>query len=92
MLFAGMAAAVERIQAAIVEGQRITVHGDYDADGVCSTAILVRALRALGADCDWYIPDRMADGYGLIAGQRRAPSRARHRAADHDRLRDHLSR
>jgi single-stranded-DNA-specific exonuclease len=68
MLFADMAAAVERIQAAIAEGHRITVHGDYDADGVCSTAILVRALRALRADCDWYIPDRMADGYGLSPG------------------------
>ncbi|HXS45494.1 MAG TPA: single-stranded-DNA-specific exonuclease RecJ, partial [Solirubrobacteraceae bacterium] len=43
----------------------ITVHGDYDADGVCSTAILVRALRALDADVDWYLPSRTADGYGL---------------------------
>ena len=39
-------------------GTRITVHGDYDVDGVCSTAILVRALRALGADVDWYLPSR----------------------------------
>ena len=39
-------------------GARITVHGDYDVDGVCSTAVLVRALRALGADVDWYLPDR----------------------------------
>jgi single-stranded-DNA-specific exonuclease len=44
---------------------RITVHGDYDVDGVCSTAILVSTLRELGATCDWLIPDRMADGYGL---------------------------
>jgi single-stranded-DNA-specific exonuclease len=68
LLFADMAAAVQRIRAAVEAGTRITVHGDYDADGVCSTAILVRALRAVGAECDWFIPDRMADGYGLSAG------------------------
>ena len=43
------------------------MHGDYDVDGVCSTAILVRALRALGADVDWYLPSRIEDGYGLVA-------------------------
>jgi single-stranded-DNA-specific exonuclease len=46
-------------------GQRMTVHGDYDVDGVCATTILVSALRELGAECDWYIPDRLGDGYGL---------------------------
>jgi single-stranded-DNA-specific exonuclease len=46
---------------------RITVHGDYDVDGVTSTAILVRALRAVGADVDWYLPSRSEDGYGLSA-------------------------
>src|SRR5215208_1276309 len=44
---------------------RITVHGDYDVDGVTSTAILVSTLRSLGAECDWFIPDRLSDGYGL---------------------------
>jgi single-stranded-DNA-specific exonuclease len=63
--FAAMGEVTERIRAAISAGRRITVHGDYDVDGVCSTAILVRALRALGADCDWLIPDRLGDGYGL---------------------------
>ena len=48
-------------------GTRVTVHGDYDVDGVCSTAILVRALRSLGADVDWYLPSRTEDGYGLSA-------------------------
>src|SRR6202035_2829365 len=38
---------------------------DYDVDGVCSTAVLVRALKRLGAEVDWYLPDRAADGYGL---------------------------
>ena len=47
------------------QAQRITIHGDYDVDGVCSTAVLVRVLRALGADVDWYLPDRATDGYGL---------------------------
>ncbi len=46
-------------------GQRITVHGDFDVDGVCATTILVSCLRELGAECDWLIPDRLADGYGL---------------------------
>ena len=66
-LFSGMDDVVARLRAAIEAGRRITVHGDYDADGVCSTAILVGALRGLGADCDWYIPDRLGDGYGLTA-------------------------
>src|SRR6185312_10732702 len=51
--------------AAIEAGERITVHGDFDVDGVSATALLVGALRDLGADCDWLIPDRIADGYGL---------------------------
>ncbi len=40
------------------------MHGDYDVDGICSTAILLRTLRELGADVDSFIPDR-AEGYGL---------------------------
>ena len=63
--FADMAAACERIRAAAAGGRRITVHGDYDVDGVCSTAVAVRAIRELGADCDWLIPGRQEDGYGL---------------------------
>jgi single-stranded-DNA-specific exonuclease len=67
--FESMAGITARLLAAAEAGTRITVHGDYDVDGVCSTAILVRALRELGADCDWYIPDRLGDGYGLtVAG------------------------
>ncbi len=52
---------------AISAGRRITVHGDFDVDGVCATTILVGTLRELGAECDWLIPDRIADGYGLSA-------------------------
>jgi single-stranded-DNA-specific exonuclease len=63
--FRSMGLVVERVLAAIESGQRITVHGDFDVDGVCATAILVGTLRELGAECDWLIPDRMTDGYGL---------------------------
>lgn len=65
--FDSMSEVCELLLASIGSGRRITVHGDYDADGVCSTAILVRVLRDLGADCDWFLPDRLADGYGLSA-------------------------
>lgn len=63
----GIAGAVEAIQAAIAGERLITVHGDYDVDGVTATSILVATLRDLGARCDWVIPDRSADGYGLTA-------------------------
>ncbi|HWP33387.1 MAG TPA: single-stranded-DNA-specific exonuclease RecJ [Solirubrobacterales bacterium] len=63
--FDSMPAVVESVLGAIAEGRRITVHGDFDVDGVCATAVLVGTLRELGADCDWLIPDRLADGYGL---------------------------
>jgi single-stranded-DNA-specific exonuclease len=65
--FAGIDDAVALVLGHVREGSRITVHGDYDVDGVCSTAILVRTLRALGADVDWYLPSRTEDGYGLSA-------------------------
>ncbi len=63
--FPGLREAAERVLEHVGRRHRITVHGDYDADGVCSTAILVRVLRTLGADVDWYLPSRMEDGYGL---------------------------
>jgi len=65
--FAGIDGAVAAVLDHAGRGSPITVHGDYDADGVCSTAILVRALRALGACVDWYLPSRTEDGYGLTA-------------------------
>jgi single-stranded-DNA-specific exonuclease len=63
--FAGIERAVAVILAHVRERRRITIHGDYDVDGICSTAVLVRALRALGAAVDFYLPDRAGDGYGL---------------------------
>jgi len=65
--FAGIGAAVASILGHVTRRTRITIHGDYDVDGICSTAVLVRVLRALGADVDFYIPDRAGDGYGLNA-------------------------
>lgn len=63
--FDGMGAAVERVLAAVEAGQRITVHGDFDVDGVCATTLMVSTLRGLGAEVDWFIPNRLEDGYGL---------------------------
>jgi len=63
--FEAMDEACELVLSVARRGGRVTIHGDYDVDGVCSTAILVFALRSLGAICDWLIPDRLADGYGL---------------------------
>ncbi len=65
--FAGLGEAANLVLRHVAAGSRITVHGDYDVDGVCSTAILVEALRALRADVDWFLPSRREDGYGLAA-------------------------
>ena len=62
--FAGMDAACEVILGHIRSGSSIVVHGDYDVDGVSSTAIVLGVLRRLGADPRWHIPAR-EDGYGL---------------------------
>ncbi|MGM9891774.1 single-stranded-DNA-specific exonuclease RecJ [Limosilactobacillus sp.] len=56
--------AVERIEDAVANGEKITVYGDYDADGITSTAVVYEALSEIGADVDYYIPDRFKDGYG----------------------------
>ncbi len=65
--FEQMEEVVASLRGAIEAGRRITVHGDYDVDGVCATAIMIGTLRRLGANCDWWIPDRLGDGYGLTA-------------------------
>ncbi len=63
--FRGIEQGVESILRHLRDGERITIHGDYDVDGICSTAVLLRALRELGGDVDSYLPDRADDGYGL---------------------------
>ena len=57
--------AVDRLLRAIDRGERVAVHGDYDVDGVTSTVMLRRLLELIGADVVHFIPDRIADGYGL---------------------------
>jgi len=64
-LMADMERAVELVEGALDRGAKIRIYGDYDVDGVCATAVLVRALGGLGADVDWYIPHRIDEGYGL---------------------------
>src|SRR6476469_8374038 len=65
MLLGDMAAACERIERAIAAGERMCVHGDYDADGICATALALIVLRGLGADVEQHLPSRFAEGYGL---------------------------
>jgi single-stranded-DNA-specific exonuclease len=60
-----MDAACERIRDAIATRERICVHGDYDADGICATALAVLVLRQLGADVGWHLPSRFDEGYGV---------------------------
>jgi single-stranded-DNA-specific exonuclease len=64
-LLGDMALACERIRAAIADGGRICVHGDYDVDGISATALAVHLLRELGADVDWHLPSRFDEGYGV---------------------------
>ncbi len=63
-LFTEMSKIITRINEAIDEGQPILIYGDYDADGVTGTSILVRCLRELGALVNYYIPNRFYEGYG----------------------------
>ena len=64
-LLGDMREAVDRIRAAIAAGKRICVHGDYDVDGICATALAVLTLRSLGADVEWHLPSRFEEGYGV---------------------------
>src|SRR6476646_5408318 len=64
-LLGDMQLACERIRAAVAEGRRICVHGDYDVDGIAATTLAVLLLRELGADVDWHLPSRFDEGYGV---------------------------
>jgi single-stranded-DNA-specific exonuclease len=66
-LLAGMREAVDRILSAIARRERIVIHGDYDVDGITSTVILERAIEGLGGNVGHFIPERLRDGYGLMA-------------------------
>ena len=65
LLLGDMREAVAGIRDAVAAGARICVHGDYDADGICATALAVLLLRELGADVAWHLPSRFEEGYGL---------------------------
>ena len=58
-------ATIDRLLAAVKQGERIAIHGDYDVDGVTATVLLTRLLALIGADVIHYIPHRLNDGYGL---------------------------
>jgi single-stranded-DNA-specific exonuclease len=65
LLLGAMDEACAAIRSAVANGRRICVHGDYDVDGICATALAVRILRRLGADADWHLPSRFDEGYGV---------------------------
>lgn len=68
LLMHGIAEAVRRIRAAIAAGERIAVFGDFDVDGITGTVLLHDVLTTLGANCVYYIPHRLTEGYGLNTG------------------------
>lgn len=63
--FSDMEKAVEKIASLIEKEQKILIYGDFDADGITSTSILLRTFKELGANVDYYIPDRDAEGHGM---------------------------
>nr|WP_137678544.1 single-stranded-DNA-specific exonuclease RecJ [Parerythrobacter lutipelagi] len=63
-LFRDMDSAAERLAQAVIAGERMTIYGDYDVDGATSAALLIRLLRMIGVGADYYIPDRLLEGYG----------------------------
>ncbi len=64
-LMQGMEQAVDRLHKALERGEKIIVHGDYDADGIAASVLLVDALRRLGAEVEFFLPSRFDEGYGL---------------------------
>jgi len=66
-LLGDMTVAVDRLRAAVERSEKICVHGDYDVDGICATALAVLTLRELGADVSWHLPSRFEEGYGVSA-------------------------
>ena len=65
LMMTDMPQAVMRIMKAIATGEKVAVYGDYDVDGITSTCMLTDYLRRRGLECEYYIPDRMEEGYGL---------------------------
>ena len=63
-IFQDMEVAAERLAQAILAREKVTIYGDYDVDGATSAALLIRLFRMLGHEADYYIPDRLLEGYG----------------------------
>ena len=67
-LLPDMVASVDRLQQALVQGEKIAIHGDYDVDGITGTVLLLDGLRSMGCEqIEYHIPLRLRDGYGLSA-------------------------
>lgn len=66
-LMKGMAEAVARIETAVARREKILIFGDYDVDGVLSVVMLFKALSSIGAEVEYFIPERLRDGYGIKA-------------------------
>ena len=64
-LLPDMERASDRIRDAIRSGEKIVIYGDYDVDGISATALLLRCLKMAGANVEYYLPDRIEEGYGL---------------------------
>ena len=92
LLLGDMQAAVERIRAAVANGTRICVHGDYDVDGICATALAVLFLRELGADVELASAEQVRGGVRRLARDAGSPRRRRCRPSSDRRLRDHGGR
>src|SRR5258708_7326430 len=65
LLLKGIGEAIDRIQKAIKKGEKILIWGDYDVDGTTGTVVLRRALKELGAETGYHIPNRFTEGYGI---------------------------
>ncbi len=86
-LMPGVAAARRRIDRALAAREPIAVHGDYDADGITATFLLVSVLEGLGADVRWHLPNRFVEGYGVSATAVEELAARGRQAARHRRLR-----
>ena len=64
-LLPDMEQAIERIEQAINNNEKILIYGDYDADGITSTTILIKFFKEIGVEVDKYIPNRLEEGYGI---------------------------
>ena len=91
-LMSGMAEARKRVDQALRKSEPIAVHGDYDADGITATFLLVSVLAELGADVRWRLPNRFSEGYGVSSAAVAELAAGRRQAAHHGGLRHQRAR